>query len=81
MRKQTEEYWRTKIAIDIQNEINFHAWGNYLDGGTWGEGMAKAKEISLGRQRNLPPFSIAQISFMPYTYHIQERRNYEYTFS
>jgi hypothetical protein len=47
MRKQTEEYWRTKIAIDIQNEINFHAWGNYLNGGTWGEGMAKAKEIAL----------------------------------
>jgi hypothetical protein len=49
MRKQTEEYWRTKIAIDIQNEVNFHAWGNYLNGGSWEEGMAKAKEIALGR--------------------------------
>ena len=47
MRKQTEEYWRTKIAISIQNEINFHAWGNDLNGSTWGEGMAKAKEIAL----------------------------------
>ena len=47
MRKQTEEYWRRKIATDIQNEVNFHAWGNYLNGGSWEEGMAKAKEIAL----------------------------------
>ena len=67
MRKQTEEYWRQKIAVDIQNEVNFHAWGNYLDGGSWEEGMAKAKEIALGRQRNLPFFSIAQTSPMHYT--------------
>jgi len=49
MRKQTEEYWRQKIAIDIQNEINFQAWYQDLHAGTWGEGMAKAKEIVLNR--------------------------------
>ncbi len=49
VRKQTEEYWRNKIAIDIQNEINFQAWYQDLHAGTWGEGMTKAKEIALGR--------------------------------
>jgi hypothetical protein len=49
LRKQTEEYWRNKIAIDIQNEINFQAWYQDLHAGTWGEGMTKAKQIALGR--------------------------------
>lgn len=49
MRKQTEEYWRQRIAIDIQKEINFQAWYQDLHNGTWGEGMIKAKEIALGR--------------------------------
>lgn len=49
MRKQTEEYWRQKIAIEIQKEINFQAWYNDQHGGTWGEGMIKAKKIALGR--------------------------------
>ena len=49
MRKQTEEYWRQKIAIEIQKEINFQAWYQYLHSGTWGEVMIKAKKIALGR--------------------------------
>jgi hypothetical protein len=48
MRKQTEEYWRQKIAVEIQNEINFQAWYNDQHGGMWSEGMLKAKEIVLG---------------------------------
>ena len=47
-RKQTEEYWRQKIAIDIQKEINFQAWYNDQRGGTWSDGMIKAKKIVLG---------------------------------
>lgn len=49
MRKQTEEYWRQKIATEIQNEINFQAWYQDLHGGMWGDGMVKAKEIVLGK--------------------------------
>lgn len=49
IRKQTEEYWRQKIAIEIQNEINFQAWYQDLHGGMWGDGMVKAKEIVLGK--------------------------------
>ena len=47
MRKKTEGYWRQKIAIDIQNEINFQAWYNDQHGGMWSEGLIKAKEIAL----------------------------------
>ena len=47
-RKQTEEYWRQKIAIDIQKEINFQAWYNDQHGGTWSDGIIKAKKIVLG---------------------------------
>lgn len=49
MRKQTEEYWRQKIAIEIQKEINFQAWYQDQYNGTWSEGMIKAREIALGR--------------------------------
>ena len=44
MRKQTEEYWRQKIATEIQNEINFQAWYNDQHG-RW---KAKRKGVVIG---------------------------------